>query len=96
MGNVGGGITGPHGTPVLGPSRASGAGPALPGLRLMGKGWMLAAPQLFLQGLQPQVSAYLGPGEGGGGHYTCYGKPWGSFMCLLCRKQGLWWLELRH
>ena len=66
MGNVGGGITGPHGTPVLGPSRASGAGPALPGLRLMGKGWMLAAPQLFLQGLQPQVSAYLGPGEGGG------------------------------
>ena len=56
-----GGITGPRGVPVSGPSRASGAGPALPGLGLMGKGWTLAAPQLFLQGLQPQVS-YLGPG----------------------------------
>lgn len=56
-----GGITGPRGAPVSGPSRASGAGPALPGLGLMGKGWTLAAPQLFLQGLQPQVS-YLGPG----------------------------------
>lgn len=64
MGSVGGGITGLHGTPVSGPSRASGAGPALPGLRLMGNGWMLAAPQLFLQGLQPQVSSYLGPGGG--------------------------------
>lgn len=31
-----------------------------------GDGWMLAAPQLFLQGLQPQVSSYLGPGWGGG------------------------------
>lgn len=61
-----------------------------------GDGWMLAAPQLFLQGLQPQVSSYLGPGWGGGGHCTCYWKPWGSFMCPPCREQGLWWLELRH
>lgn len=45
------------------------SGPALPGLRLMGNGWMLAAPQLFLQGLQPQVSSYLGPG---GGRWSLY------------------------
>ena len=53
----------------------------MPGLRLMGKGWMLAAPQLFLQGLQPQVSAYLGPG--GVVIVPVTGNP-GAVSCASC------------
>lgn len=47
------GITSPHGAPARGFSRAAGAGVALPGLRLVGKGLDVGSLLTFLREALP-------------------------------------------